>query len=92
MSVEIQQAVEEARLRHGKFVFVPAGASPEMREALTAFAAESGRQVMDRHVTSHGQRVAGEAAARDVPVVTAGDDAAFLAKLREIAAGRVKVV
>ena len=62
-----------------------------MRDALTAFAAENGREVLTKPVESRSDRVARGAAARDVPVVNAGDDRAFLDKLKDIAAGRVKV-
>lgn len=89
--VEIQTAVEAARRQPHKFVFIPADASAEMRDALRAFAAESGREVLLKPAENRLDRLAREAAARDVPVVNAGDDRAFLDKLKDIAAGRVKV-
>lgn len=91
-SNEIQAAVEAARRQHGKFVFVPAGATPELRDALTAVAAESGREVLNEPGESLVQRLARETAARDVPAISAGDDWKFIEKLNDIAKGKVKIV
>ena len=87
--VEIQTAIEKARRQPHKFVFIPADASAEMRAALVAFASESGREVLNQPGKSQPRGPA--ATGRDVPTITAGDDAAFLEKLKDIAAGRVKV-
>jgi hypothetical protein len=91
--IDIQIAVEKARREpHGKFVFIEAGASAEVRDALTAFAAESGREVLNKPGESRLDALAREAAARDVPLVNAGDNRDFIDKLKDIAAGRVKIV
>ncbi len=88
--LEIQTAVEAARRTGGKFVFVPAGAPPELVDALAHYARESGREVLRVPGESPAMKAAREAAARDLPAVAKGDDAAFLGSLAEIAAGKVR--
>ena len=90
-SLEIQAAVEAARRQPHAFVFVPADASPEMSDALRAFAAESGREVLLKPAENRLDRLAREAAARDIPTVNGNDPGAFLANLKDIASGKVKV-
>jgi hypothetical protein len=89
--LEIQTAVEAARRTGGKFVFVPAGAPPELVDALAHYARESGREVLRVPGESPVMQAAREAAARDLPVVAPGDNASFLANLGAIAAGKARV-
>ena len=91
-SLEIQAAVEAARRQPHGFVFIPADASGELRDALTNFAAEAGREVLTKPAENRLDRLAREAAARDVPAVNGKDSRAFLENLKDIAAGKVRVV
>jgi len=90
-SLEIETALERARRTHGSFVFVPAAASTELLAALSALAAETGRELLHMQAESPTMEAARQAAVREVPTLARGDDAAFLENLSEIAAGRLKI-
>ncbi len=90
MNLEIESALESARRTGGKFVFLREDAPPELVDALAHYARESGREILKMAGESPAMQVARAAAARDLPVVAKGDDAAFLGSLAEIAAGKVR--
>jgi hypothetical protein len=90
-SVEIREAVEVARAQHGPFVFIPSGATEEMRAALEGLATEMGREPLVMAGASRAQILAQELAERDVPEIPVTDSRTFLKNLKAIARGDVRV-
>lgn len=89
-ATEINKAVAAAAAVPS-FVFLPADAPPHVEAALREHAEQTRKQVMAAPAEGRVQRLAREAADRNVPAVPAGDGKAFLANIDAIAAGKIKV-
>ncbi len=89
--IEIQEAVERARLQASPIIFVPADASDELREALAELAAETGRRVLQMPGETQAEKLAREYRERDVPAISRNDTRAFLKNMAAIAKGHLKV-
>jgi hypothetical protein len=89
---EIAAAVEAARSQKHRFVFVPGEAEAELESALTALAAETGRQLLKAPPPSAAELAARKLAASGRPTISRNDERGFLANLKKIARGELGVV
>jgi hypothetical protein len=93
-SPELSAAIETARNTGGEFVFLLNCQKNihGIESALRALALETGRQFLAESVDPIETLAPRQAAAQaKLPAISKGDDAAFLASLADIAAGKVNV-
>jgi hypothetical protein len=89
----IDAAVAAIRAQRGKgLVAISPGASPAMREAIRAAAAELGREVVEGTApTSHASRTHRDWTARDLPEIARTDRHGFIKNISKIARGDMRV-